>query len=84
MIDTQSLEEAGKEFGFNGEGEYTHRVGAEERSDRQGMYLVAKEVMSDLTRLQLLPMLFEKKHVENTDFLVDDALLAKVGRHTHM
>lgn len=45
------------------------------------MYLVAREVMSDLTRLQLLPLLFEKKPVENADFLVDDALLGKVGRH---
>lgn len=31
------------------------------------MYLVAREVMSDLTRLQLLPLLFEKKPVENAD-----------------
>lgn len=26
FIDEQSLEEAGKEYGFNGENEYTHRV----------------------------------------------------------
>ena len=25
-LDEQSLEEAGKEYGFNGENEYTHRV----------------------------------------------------------
>ena len=43
------------------------------------MYLVAKEVMSDLMKLQLLPFLFEKKPVENKDILVDEALLSKVS-----
>ena len=43
------------------------------------MYLVAKEVMNDLMKLQLLPFLFEKKPVENKDILVDEALLSKVS-----
>ena len=43
------------------------------------MYLVAKEVMSDLMKLQLLPFLFEKKPIENKDILVDEALLSKVS-----
>ena len=43
------------------------------------MYLVAKEVMSDLMKLQLLPFLFEKKPIENKDVLVDNTLLSKVS-----
>lgn len=43
------------------------------------MYLVAKEVLNDLTALQLLPILFQHKQVErNPNIILTEEILAKV------
>ena len=43
------------------------------------MYLVAKEVLNDLTSLQLLPILFQNKQVErNPNIILTEEILAKV------
>ena len=42
------------------------------------MYLVAKEVMTDLEKLRLLPCLFNKELVDNPNVMIDEALLDKV------
>ena len=42
------------------------------------MYLVAKEVMTDLEKLRLLPWLFNKEPADNPNVMIDQALLDKV------
>ena len=43
------------------------------------MYLVAKEVLNDLTALQLLPIHFQHKQVErNPNIILTEEILAKV------
>ena len=43
------------------------------------MYLVAKEVLNDLTSLQLLSILFQNKQVErNPNIILTEEILAKV------
>ena len=42
------------------------------------MYLVAREVMTDLEKLQLLPCLFNKEPVDNPNVMINQELLDKV------
>lgn len=48
------------------------------------MYLVAKEVMADLEKLRLLPCLFNKEPVDNSDVMIDDSLLDKISSSTKL
>ena len=74
LLETQSLDEAGRQFGFDGEGEYTHR----------GMYLVAMEVMSDLLNMNILPAIFEKKPIEDNNIMLPPELLQKITPSTKL